>query len=201
MAADLETLPFASAAELRRWLSANHATSPGIWLKIAKKGTGIATVTYDEAVDEALCFGWIDGQRNRLDDAYFRQRFTPRTARSPWSKINTERVARLTKSKRMRAAGRREVEAAKADGRWTAAYAGGRTITVPDDLQAALDASPSVARLFAELDARNRFAILYRIGSVKREETRARKIAGFVADLERGVTPYPRSAGGRRRGA
>jgi uncharacterized protein YdeI (YjbR/CyaY-like superfamily) len=198
MAADLETISFASAAELRRWLAAHHATSPGLWIKFAKKGTGIPTVSYDEAVDEALCFGWIDGQRNRFDDTYFVQRFTPRTKRSPWSKINTERVERLAKQKRMRAAGRREVEAAKADGRWAAAYAGARSATIPDDLQAALDASPAAARLFAELDATNRYAILYRIGSVKREDTRARKIAGFVRDLERGVTPHPRSRGAPR---
>lgn len=192
MAVDLETIPFASAADLRAWLTANHSSSPGVWIKFAKKGTGLPSVTYDEAVDEALCFGWIDGQRNRFDDTYFVQRFTPRAKRSPWSKINTERVERLTKAKRMRAAGRREVEAAKADGRWAAAYAGARAAAVPDDLQAALDASPSAARLFAELDSANRYAILYRIGAVKRPETRARKIAGFVADLERGVTPHPR---------
>jgi uncharacterized protein YdeI (YjbR/CyaY-like superfamily) len=190
---ELEKLPFASASALRAWLEANHNTSPGIWLMIAKKGSGVDSVTYDEAVDEGLCFGWIDGQKAKHDDTFFLQRFTPRTKRSPWSRINTERVARLVKASRMTPSGMREVEAAKADGRWDAAYAGQATAAVPDDLQAALDASPAAAALFAELDSRNRYAILYRIGSVKKPETRARKIAGFVADLELGKTPYPRN--------
>lgn len=192
MAPELERLTFPSASALRSWLEANHDTSPGVWLMIAKKGSGLASVTYDEAVDEALCFGWIDGQKARHDDAYFLQRFTPRRRRSPWSKINTERVGRLTKAKRMRPAGVREVQAAKTDGRWEAAYAGSATATVPADLQTALDASPAAAALFAELDSRNRFAILYRIGAAKRPETRAKKIAGFIAALERCETPFPR---------
>ena len=192
MAPELENLRFASASALRAWLEANHNTSPGIWLMIAKKGSGVDSVTYDEAVDEGLCFGWIDGQKAKHDDTYFLQRFTPRVKRSPWSRINTERVARLVKAAKMAPAGVREVEAAKADGRWEAAYAGQATAAVPDDLQAALDASPAAAALFAELDSTNRYAILYRIGSVKRSETRAKKIAGFVADLELGDTPYPR---------
>jgi uncharacterized protein YdeI (YjbR/CyaY-like superfamily) len=192
MASELEKLPFASASALRAWLGANHNTSPGIWLMIAKKGSGVDSVTYDEAVDEGLCFGWIDGQKAKHDDTYFLQRFTPRTKRSPWSRINTARVARLVTAAKMHPAGVREVEAAKADGRWEAAYAGQATAAVPDDLQAALDASPAAAVLFAELDSTNRYAILYRIGSVKKSETRAKKIAGFVADLERGDTPYPR---------
>jgi uncharacterized protein YdeI (YjbR/CyaY-like superfamily) len=190
---ELEKLPFASASALRAWLEANHNRSPGIWLMIAKKGSGVDSVTYDEAVDEGLCFGWIDGQKAKHDDTFFLQRFTPRTKRSPWSRINTERVARLVKASRITPSGMREVEAAKADGRWDAAYAGQATAAVPDDLQAALDASPAAAALFAELDSRNRYAILYRIGSVKKPETRARKIAGFVADLELGKTPYPRN--------
>jgi uncharacterized protein YdeI (YjbR/CyaY-like superfamily) len=192
MAPELEKLPFASASAWRSWLEANHDTSPGIWLMIAKKGSGIESVTYDEAVDEGLCFGWIDGQKAKHDQTYFLQRFTPRTKRSPWSRINTERVARLVKASKMAPAGWREVEAAKADGRWEAAYAGQATAAVPEDLQAALDASPTAAALFAELDSRNRYAILYRIGSVKKPETRAKKIAGFVTDLELGKTPYPR---------
>jgi uncharacterized protein YdeI (YjbR/CyaY-like superfamily) len=191
-ATELERLPFPSAAAWRQWLEANHDTSPGVWLMIAKKGSGIESVTYAEAVDEALCVGWIDGQRARHDDLYFLQRFTRRKKRSPWSKINTERIQRLVEAGRMHPAGLREVEAAKADGRWDAAYAGQASAVVPDDLQRALDASPAAARLFAELDSANRYAILYRIGSVKKAETRARKIAGFVADLERGTTPHPR---------
>jgi uncharacterized protein YdeI (YjbR/CyaY-like superfamily) len=189
---DLEIVTFESPAAWRDWLEANHDTSPGVLLKIAKKAAAVTTVDYREALDEALCFGWIDGQRSRFDDTYFLQRFTPRTKRSKWSKINTDHVARLEEAGRMRPAGTRAVEAAKADGRWDAAYAGPATATVPDDLRAALDASPVAAELFAELDSTNRYAILHRVGSVKRAETRARKIAGFVADLERGITPYPR---------
>jgi len=192
MAPELEKRPFATAAALRSWLEAHHATSPGLWLMIAKKGSGVESVTYDEAVDEALCFGWIDGQKAKHDDTYFLQRFTPRTRRSPWSKKNTERVARLVKANKMHPAGLREVTAAKADGRWESAYAGQATAGVPDDLQAALDASPAAAALLGELDGTNRYAILYRIGAVKRPETRAKKIAGFIAALERGETPYPR---------
>ena len=188
----LEQRSFRSAGAWRLWLEANHDTSPGVWLMIAKKGTGIESVTYDEAVDEGLCFGWIDGQKAKHDDSYFLQRFTRRTTRSPWSRINTERVARLVKAERMHPAGGREVEAAKADGRWDAAYAGQASAVVPADLQVALDASPAAAGLFAELDSTNRYAILYRIGAVTKAETRARKIAGFIADLERGKTPHPR---------
>jgi uncharacterized protein YdeI (YjbR/CyaY-like superfamily) len=192
MAPELEKVPFTSASTFRAWLETNHDTSPGIWLMIAKKGSGVESVTYDEAVDEGLCFGWIDGQRAKHDDTYFLQRFTRRTKRSPWSKINTERIARLVAAKRMHPAGVREVEAAQTDGRWDAAYAGQATAAVPDDLQAALDASPAAAALFADLDSTNRFAILYRIGSVKKPATRAKKIAGFVADLELGNAPHPR---------
>jgi uncharacterized protein YdeI (YjbR/CyaY-like superfamily) len=191
MAAEHEERAFSSAAAWRAWLEANHDTKPGVWLKIAKKSSGVRSVTHDEAVDEALCFGWIDGRRTRLDDTYFLQLFTPRRKRSPWSRINTERVARLTKARKMHPAGKREVDAAKADGRWQSAYAGQATAEVPDDLAAALDAAPAAAARFAELDSRNRYAILYRLGSVKKPETRAKKIAGFVADLERGKTPYP----------
>ena len=192
MAPDLDKLPFATAPEFRAWLEAHHETSPGIWLMIAKKGTGVDSVTYDEAVDEALCFGWIDGQKAKHDERYFLQRFTPRTKRSPWSLINTSRVARLVKAKKMTPAGQRQVDAAQGDGRWQRAYAGQASAVVPDDLQAALDAAPRAAALFGELDATNRYAIVYRVGQARRPETRARKIAGFVADLEAGKTPHPR---------
>lgn len=188
----LGQLAFASASAWRDWLEDNHETSPGIWLMIGKKGGGVDSVTYDEAVDEALCFGWIDGQRAGHDDRHFRQRFTPRARRSRWSRINTERVERLARAGRIRAAGWREVEAAKADGRWQAAYPGQAAAAVPDDLQAALDAAPAAAALFAELDRANRYAILHRIGQVKSPTTRARKIAGFVDGLARGDTPHPR---------
>lgn len=189
---ELERQPFVSAAAWRRWLEGNHDSSPGMWLMIGKKGRDIESVTYDEAVDEALCFGWVDGQRAKHDDDYFLQRFTRRTKRSPWSKINTERVSRLMDAKRMQPAGIREVEAAKADGRWDAAYTGQASAVVPEDFQRALAASPVAAAVFADLDSRNRYAILYRIGAVKKAETREKKIAGFVADLEQGKTPHPR---------
>ena len=191
MTAELERLPFPSARAWRVWLEANHETSPGVWLMIAKKGAGVESVTYDEAVDEGLC-GWIDGQKAKHDDRWFLQRFTRRTRRSAWSKVNTERVARLLDAERMHPAGVREVEAAKADGRWAAAYAGQASAVVPEDLLLALDASPLAAALFAELDSTNRYAILYRIGAVKKAEARAKKIAGYIADLERGETPHPR---------
>ena len=186
MAVDNELLVCESAAAWRAWLEANHDTSPGVWLLIAKKGSGVDTVSYSDAVDEALCFGWIDGQKARHDDRYFRQRFTRRRKRNPWSKINTERATRLIDASRMRPPGRREVDAAKADGRWDAAYAGQATATVPDDLQAALDASPIAAAAFADLDGASPYGILYRIGAVKKPETRVRKIAEYVADLEQG---------------
>ena len=187
MAVENELLACESATAWRAWLEANHDTSPGVWLLIAKKGSGVDSVSYSDAVDDALCFGWIDGQKAKHDDTSFRQRFTRRAKRSPWSKINTERVARLVDAERMRPAGQREVDAAKADGRWDAAYAGPATATVPDDLQAALDASPTAAAAFADLDGASRFAILYRVGAVKKAETRARKIAEYVADLEQGL--------------
>lgn len=184
MAVEIDLLVCESAAAWGAWLEANHDTSPGVWLLIAKKGSGVETVSYSDAVDEALCFGWIDGQKAKHDDTYFRQRFTRRAKRSPWSKINTERATRLIDEGRMHPAGRREVDAAKADGRWNAAYPGQATATVPDDLQAALDASPTAAAAFTDLDAASRYSILYRIGAAKKPETRVRKIAEYVAALE-----------------
>jgi uncharacterized protein YdeI (YjbR/CyaY-like superfamily) len=192
VAVENDLLACESAAAWRAWLEANHDTSPGVWLLIAKKGSGVDTVSYSDAVDEALCLGWIDGQKAKHDDSYFRQRFTRRVKRSPWSKINTERATRLIDAKRMRPAGRRAVDAAKADGRWDAAYAGQASATVPDDLQAALDASPTAAAAFADLDAASRYSILYRIGAAKKPDTRVRKIADYVASLEQ-------SLGSRRR--
>ncbi len=185
---ELPILPFASAAAFEAWLEAEHAQAPGLWLKIAKKDSGVATVTYAEALDAALCFGWIDGLRRGFDERFFLQRFTPRRRRSKWSKINTEHVARLEAAARMRPAGLAEVEAAKADGRWAAAYEGQRAVTVPDDLQAALDANPAAATFFATLRGANRYAVLYRVQDAKRAETRARRIATFVEMLARGET-------------
>ena len=183
-------LAFESDAHWEAWLQEHHATSDGVWVKIAKKGSGIPTVAYPEVLDTALCFGWIDGQRKALDDSYFLQRFTPRRARSRWSQINRDKVAALTRAGRMRPAGLAEVERAKADGRWDAAYAGVRTMEVPDDLQRELDARPDAAAFFATLNSQNRYSILYRLHDAKRPETRARRLAKFVAMLEAGETIY-----------
>ena len=184
----LAVLELASAKDWDRWLARNHATSDGVWLKIAKQGSGVATVTYAAAVEGALCHGWIDGLRHKHDDVYFRQRMTPRKARSRWSKINRDKAEALIAAGRMRAAGLREVEAAKADGRWDAAYAGQRTIEVPHDLARALRRNPKARRAFDGLDSRNRYAILYRIHDAKRPETRARRIDQFVTMLAEGRT-------------
>ncbi|WP_308466207.1 YdeI/OmpD-associated family protein [Rathayibacter soli] len=174
-----------------RWLHDQHASSDGIRLAIAKKGGTRPSVSYSEAVEVALCYGWIDGQVGRLNDDHYVQLFTPRRARSIWSKINREKATRLIESGRMQPAGLREIERARADGRWDAAYASHSTAEVPDDLAAALAASPAASAFFATLTSQNRFAILFRIGNVKRAETRARKIAEYVAMLERGETVYP----------
>lgn len=181
-------IAFASQQDFEDWLDAEHERSDGLWLKIAKKASGHPTVTYAEALDVALCYGWIDGQKGSYDEEWFVQRFTPRRARSTWSKINVEKVAVLEAAGRIRPAGARQVEAAKADGRWDAAYAGAKTATVPDDLQAALNASPGAAAFFGTLTSANRYAILYRVQEAKKPETRAARIAKFVAMLERGET-------------
>ena len=188
--AGLPVMEFASAKDWERWLARNHGKSDGVWLKIAKKGTGVDTVGYPEAVDVALCYGWIDGLRHKHDDVYFRQRMTPRKARSRWSKINREKAEGLVADGRMREAGMREVEAARADGRWDAAYAGQRTIEVPGDLARALRGNARARRAFEALDSRNRYAILYRIHDAKRPETRARRIEQFVTMLAEGRTIY-----------
>ena len=183
-------LAFASGAEWEAWLDSNHGED-GVWLKIAKKGSGVASVHYPEVLEIALAFGWIDGQRRALDDVYFLQRFTPRRARSPWSKINRATAERLIAEGRMRPSGLAEVERAKADGRWDAAYDGQRTIEVPDDLQRELDARPAAAEFFAGLSSQNRYSILYRLNEAKRPETRARRLEKFVAMLEAGETIHP----------
>ncbi|MDX2296690.1 MULTISPECIES: YdeI/OmpD-associated family protein [Streptomyces] len=188
---DLEIVAFASAEAFEAWLGENHAVSPGIWLKLRKKGPGIVALDYAQALDVALCHGWIDGQKRSFDDRWWLQRFTPRTARSRWSKVNRDKVAVLIEQGRMRPAGQAEVDRAKADGRWEAAYDGSRTVTVPDDLAAALTAVPGASEFFERLDRRNRFAILYQIQDAKRAETRARRIEKFVAMLAKGEKPYP----------
>jgi uncharacterized protein YdeI (YjbR/CyaY-like superfamily) len=192
MAVLREIMHFADAAEWESWLVLNHDSSPGVRLAIAKKGSDHSSVSYSDAVDVALCFGWIDGQRSGLNDDHFLQGFTQRRARSIWSQVNRDRVARLIEAGRMTAAGLAEIDRAKADGRWDAAYAPASTIVVPDDLAAALAASPSAAELFAQLDSTNRYAILFRLANVKRAETRERKIVTYVEMLARGETLYPR---------
>jgi uncharacterized protein YdeI (YjbR/CyaY-like superfamily) len=184
-------IAFASPAEWEAWLEANHATSDGVWIKMAKKGSGIESVRYPEVLDSALCFGWIDGRREALDNRHFLQRFTPRRPRSKWSRINRDKAERLIAEGRMRPAGLAEVERAKADGRWDAAYDSQRTSKVPDDLQRELDARPKAKASFAELSSQNRYAILYRLQDAKKPETRARRLEKFVAMLEAGETVYP----------
>jgi uncharacterized protein YdeI (YjbR/CyaY-like superfamily) len=188
--AGLPIVAFADAAALERWLEAQPANSPGLWIKFAKTGSGIASVTKPEAIDVALCHGWIDGQLDKCDDKHWLIRFTPRRARSKWSLVNRTRATELLEAGRMRPHGLAQIEAAKADGRWDAAYAPASKAEVPADLQAALDRSPAAAAFFATLTGANRYAILYRVGAAKKPETRARKIADFVVMLERRETVH-----------
>jgi uncharacterized protein YdeI (YjbR/CyaY-like superfamily) len=185
------TLAFASEEDWRAWLAEHHDASDGIWIKFAKKGSGIPTVVYKEAVQVALAYGWIDGQAKSVDDRHYLQRFTPRRARSRWSKINREKAERMIERGEMEPAGLAEVERAKADGRWDAAYDAPSMATVPDDLRAALDREPAASEFFETLDATNRYAILHRVEEPKKPETRARRIEKFVAMLSRGETIYP----------
>ena len=185
----------ADADGWRGWLEANHASSAGVRLVLAKKGaSGLTALTYDDALPEALCYGWIDGHLTRRDDATYCVRFTPRRARSSWSERNVESAERLIADGRMRPAGLAEVERAKADGRWEMAYGGSATIEVPDDLHEALAASPRAQAMWDVLTRTNRFAVLYRVHEAKRPETRARRIAQYVDMLARGETPYPQKA-------
>lgn len=192
MADDLPELVVGDSAALRQWLT-EHAEQPtGVWLVLAKKDTEVPTrLSYDDAVVQALCFGWIDGQVRRRDEWTYRIRFTPRRPRSIWSQRNVGIVARLVDQGLMQPRGLAEVERARADGRWDAAYAGPATITVPDDLAAALAADPAAQLTWARLTSQNRFAVLWRVGQAKRADTRARRIADFVAMLARGETLYP----------
>jgi uncharacterized protein YdeI (YjbR/CyaY-like superfamily) len=183
---ELEIVLFDGPDELEAWLEENATESAGLWLKIAKKGAPEPSVTYDEAVELALCFGWIDSQKRGFDETHFLQRFTPRRPRGRWSKINREKAEALHQAGSLRPAGAAAVEAAKGDGRWEAAYEGSRTAKVPDDLQAELDANPKAATFFADLDSANRYAIIWRLGEAKKPETRARRLAKFVAMLENG---------------
>ena len=192
MAVELPELIVRDAAAWREWLANHHADPTGVWLVLAKKGTEKPTsLTYDQALEEALCHGWIDGQAGRRDEATYRQRFTPRRRRSAWSKRNTGIAERLIAEDRMHPAGHAEVERAKADGRWEAAYAGPARMEVPADLAEALAAEPKAQAMFEGLNSQNRYAILYRIATAKRAETRARRIEQFVTMLARGKTVYP----------
>jgi uncharacterized protein YdeI (YjbR/CyaY-like superfamily) len=192
--AELEELIVADAAALRAWLLVNHVTSPGVWLALTKKGGTVTTLTWQQAVDEALCFGWIDGQARKRDEASSWIRYTPRRARSIWSQRNVEHVARLEEQGLMQAAGRAVVEAAKADGRWAAAYAPQSEARVPDDLLAAIAADPAAQAMFDVLTKANRFSLISRLNAVKRAETRTRKITEFVAMLARHETIHPQKA-------
>jgi uncharacterized protein YdeI (YjbR/CyaY-like superfamily) len=182
---DLPILPFADAAAWETWLIAN-AASKGLWLKIAKKDSGIATVTYDQALEVALCHGWIDGQKRGFDRDCFLQRFTPRRSKSIWSKINIGKVERLIAEGRMRAGGAREVDAAKADGRWDAAYDGARNMAVPPELAAALAKNKKARTFFETLDKTNRYSVCWRVQTAKKPETRAKRVETLVAMLARG---------------
>jgi uncharacterized protein YdeI (YjbR/CyaY-like superfamily) len=183
---DISPTLFKTARAFETWLEKHHDDSDGLWLKIARKGADAPSVTYPEAVEIALCWGWIDGQRKGLDDQHFLQRFTPRRARSIWSKINVDKVAALVEAGRLRPPGQAQVDAAKADGRWAKAYDGARTSTVPADLQAALDANAAAQRFFATINASNRYAVLWRVQTAVKPETRARRIAQLVDMLARG---------------
>jgi uncharacterized protein YdeI (YjbR/CyaY-like superfamily) len=189
--ADLPVESFASQGEWERWLDANHASAKGMWVKIAKKATGIPTVTHAEALESALCYGWIDGQRKARDERFFLQKFTPRGPRSSWSRVNRDKALALIAEGRMRPAGLAEVERAQADGRWDAAYEPQSTAAVPDDLQRGLDANPRAKSFFATLDSRNRYAILYRLQDAKKPETRERRLAEYVAMLAEHRKLYP----------
>jgi uncharacterized protein YdeI (YjbR/CyaY-like superfamily) len=188
MRAGLPILAFADARAFDAWLESQGATAPGLWLKLAKKGSPEPTLTKSEAIDAALCHGWIDGQLDAYDDHSWLIRFTPRKPRSKWSELNRRRAAELLAEGRMRPAGVAQIETAKTDGRWERAYAPASTAEPPPDLVVALDANPDAAAFFATLTGANRYAILYRIGAVKTPEARARKIAQFIAMLERGET-------------
>ena len=192
MADELAELIVPDTAAWRAWLEAHHADSPGVRLVLAKKGTTQPTsLSYDQALDEALCFGWIDGQVKRRDEGTYCQRFTRRRTRSPWSKRNVGIVARLLEDGRIQPAGQAEIDRAQADGRWEAAYAGPATIEVPADLAAALAANPDAKRMFGQLSSQNRYAVLYRLTTAKRADTRARRVEQFTAMLARGETFYP----------
>jgi uncharacterized protein YdeI (YjbR/CyaY-like superfamily) len=185
---DLPIQLYATPAEWRRWLDEHHDSSPGVYVKIAKKGSGERSVTYAEALDDALCYGWIDGQKRGYDESFFLQRFTPRRKRSVWSKTNTQHVGRLRAAGLMQPAGEREVELAQADGRWDAAYESASSMEVPTELEAALSSNPKAKAFFDQLNKTNRYAVCWRVATARRADTRAKRVAQLVAMLERGET-------------
>ena len=188
---ELPILPFESKKKWTAWLARQHDTAAGLWLKLAKKDTGIPSVTYDEALEVALCYGWIDGQKKSFDNKYWLQKFTPRGPKSIWSKINTEKAERLIASGEMKPAGVKAIEAAKQDGRWEAAYSSQKNMSVPEDFQVALDKNMKAKAFFATLNSVNRYAILFRIHTAKKAETRAKRIQQFIEMLGRGEKLYP----------
>jgi uncharacterized protein YdeI (YjbR/CyaY-like superfamily) len=191
MSPELPELLLPNAAAWRAWLAENHATSRGVWLVQHKKGGAVTSLTYEEALDHALCFGWVDGQIGRRDEGSYVTRFTPRGPKSKWSKLNVANIERLEAAGLMTDAGRAVVESAKADGRWEMAYAWQATAEVPDDLAEAIAANPEAQAMFEALTSVNRYAIIYRLGTIKKPETRARKIAEYVDMLARHETIYP----------
>ncbi|MGA2053074.1 MAG: YdeI/OmpD-associated family protein [Opitutales bacterium] len=188
---ELELLLCANAKTWEDWLGMSHATAPGVWLKIAKKGAGVASVSQPEAIEVALCHGWIDGQVKRHDAAFYLVRFTPRRPKSIWSQINCAKVEKLIEAGRMRAPGLAAVKQAKADGRWAAAYPAQSRAEVPADLRKALAKNRVARKFFATLDSQNRFAVLFRIHTAKKAETRKARIEKFVAMLAEGKKPHP----------
>ena len=188
---DLPILSFEAQQDWERWLAEHSTDSKGIWLKMAKKETGIASVNYSEALEGALCYGWIDGQKAPFDDMYWLQKFTPRRARSGWSKVNCDKATKLIAEGRMQLTGLRQVELAKADGRWESAYHSQSKITVPEDFQSELDKNPQAKEFFGTLNSANRYAILYRLQTAKRPETRSARIQKFIEMLERNEKPHP----------
>lgn len=190
-AKELAVIGFATPEAWSAWLVEHHATSPGIWMRIAKGGAATQSITYAQAVEVALTWGWIDGQKRKLDDAAWLQQFSRRRARSPWSKLNREKVIALIDAGKMHPPGLAEVERAKGDGRWDKAYDSAKNMGVPDDFAGAIAANPRAAEFFAKLDSRNRYAILWRVHDAKRAETRARRIADFVAMLAKHEKLYP----------